>query len=410
MGRILALLVVVSLFSGSMSVSFAESIGETYATQMKSLIYENTGQDVMMPDASYNLLVANGEAFFADDRTAHSLDSIARTVLDGDISRDVLRYSNTVVQKSEIHIDKINEAPFINGKMLTVAIGHTGGDLSIASGNYIEPTYYKIFYVGSTTIRRTGNTLLNGIPIGATTVQITDGNGRTHSKPMYIFVAGNFSNMLDRYVDQKKQAALNDPYRDEVSLIMRAGHKIGNAGKQPIHVERITFGKYIAYPNITIQPEESMTIDGTTFGISEFDFLSNEIDPTSKFMIVSNVGTFMGKSTGKMDQQKRSEWANIVNPKGDKVGNDTYNNGDTYVGEVKDGKRHGYGTYTWPNGNKYIGDFYEGKRTGYGLYIWPNGTWYEGEWKDGVRHGIGKTKMSDGRIFDSSWENGKKIK
>jgi hypothetical protein len=412
MRKLVSILIIIGVLMSS-SISFAESLGEIYATQIKSVIYEATGGSVVMPDTSYNLLVSNGDAFFADGRTTSSLDYIARTVFDGDISKNVLKYSNTIVQKSEIHIDNINEAPFINGKMLTVAIGHTGGDLSIASGNYIEPTYYKVFYVGSTNIRKTGNTILNGIPIGETTVQITDANGTVHTKPMYIMVAGNFSNMLDRYAEQKKQAALNNPYRDEVSLIMkelsRTEYKIGNAGKQPIYVDRITFNKYIAYPNVTIQPEEAMTIDSTTFNISELDFLSTEIDPTSRFMIVANVGTFIGKSNGKMDQQKRSGLTDIVNPRGDKIINSTYNNGDTYVGEIKEGKRHGYGTYTWSNGDKYMGDFYEGKRTGYGLYVWPNGTWYEGEWKDGVRHGIGKTKMSDGRIFNSSWENGKKI-
>ena len=44
-----------------------------------------------------------------------------------------------------------------------------------------------------------------------------------------------------------------------------------------------------------------------------------------------------------------------------------------YVGEYKDGKRHGQGTYTWFDGGK-----------------------YEGEWKDGEHHGQGTLTLPDG--------------
>ena len=35
--------------------------------------------------------------------------------------------------------------------------------------------------------------------------------------------------------------------------------------------------------------------------------------------------------------------------------------GDYYVGEIKDGKQHGEGTYTFANGNKYVGQYKDGK-------------------------------------------------
>ena len=43
--------------------------------------------------------------------------------------------------------------------------------------------------------------------------------------------------------------------------------------------------------------------------------------------------------------------------------------GDKYVGEHKDGKRHGQGTYTWSDGRKYVGEWNEDKE-------W-NGTEYD---------------------------------
>jgi len=46
----------------------------------------------------------------------------------------------------------------------------------------------------------------------------------------------------------------------------------------------------------------------------------------------------------------------------------TYSDGSKYIGEWKENKRHGQGTYTWPNGVKYVGEFKEGKAVGGWLY------------------------------------------
>ena len=37
--------------------------------------------------------------------------------------------------------------------------------------------------------------------------------------------------------------------------------------------------------------------------------------------------------------------------------------GDKYVGEYKDDKRHGQGTYTYANGDKYVGEYKDDKMT-----------------------------------------------
>ena len=89
----------------------------------------------------------------------------------------------------------------------------------------------------------------------------------------------------------------------------------------------------------------------------------------------------------------------------------TWAGGDQYIGEFKDGKQHGQGTYTWSDqqyvgewkdddkhgqgtltwadGDQYVGDFVNGKRTGQGTYTDVNGNQYIGEWKDGMKHGQG---------------------
>ena len=46
-----------------------------------------------------------------------------------------------------------------------------------------------------------------------------------------------------------------------------------------------------------------------------------------------------------------------------------------------------------------------GKETGV-LYLWENGTKYMGEWKDGKKHGHGTFTDNDGEKTVGRWENG----
>ena len=75
-------------------------------------------------------------------------------------------------------------------------------------------------------------------------------------------------------------------------------------------------------------------------------------------------------------------------------GTATYANGDKYVGEWKDGNKHGQGTYTYADGDKYVGEHKNGKRHGQGTLTFGSkskwaGDKYVGEYKDGKRHGQG---------------------
>jgi len=62
----------------------------------------------------------------------------------------------------------------------------------------------------------------------------------------------------------------------------------------------------------------------------------------------------------------------------------TYANGDKYVGEWRDNRKHGQGTATlgpssqWA-GNKYTGEFRDDKRHGQGTYIFADGSIHVGE-------------------------------
>ena len=60
-------------------------------------------------------------------------------------------------------------------------------------------------------------------------------------------------------------------------------------------------------------------------------------------------------------------------------------NGSKYVGDYKDGKYHGQGTFTTASGWEYVGEFKDGKTDGQGVLNYPSGRiFYSGEWVEGV--------------------------
>jgi len=83
-----------------------------------------------------------------------------------------------------------------------------------------------------------------------------------------------------------------------------------------------------------------------------------------------------------------------------------YTNGQ-YVGEYKDGKRNGQGTYTYSNGEKYIGHYKDGKRNGQGTYIFPDGSRYLGQWKDSEKNGQGTFIFANGNKYVGQFKDGK---
>ena len=90
-----------------------------------------------------------------------------------------------------------------------------------------------------------------------------------------------------------------------------------------------------------------------------------------------------------------------------------WENGSRYVGDWKDGKKHGQGTYTYGKGqgegDKYVGEFKGGFKNGQGKYIWSNGDKYVGVFKDDKNqmvkeHTLGL--MEEGMMGNSRMEKG----
>ena len=85
-----------------------------------------------------------------------------------------------------------------------------------------------------------------------------------------------------------------------------------------------------------------------------------------------------------------------------------YPGGAKYVGQFKDSKPHGYGTFFWKNGNKYFGEWKDGKSHGNGTKIWNDGREYAGTFKNDELHGQGTFYYPDGKQYTGEFENGKR--
>ena len=81
-------------------------------------------------------------------------------------------------------------------------------------------------------------------------------------------------------------------------------------------------------------------------------------------------------------------------------------NGDKYVGEWRDGKMHGQGTYTFADGGKFVGEFKDGYWNGQGTYTYSSGNKYVGEWKDDKMHGEGTYTTANGGKFVGKFKDG----
>ena len=96
------------------------------------------------------------------------------------------------------------------------------------------------------------------------------------------------------------------------------------------------------------------------------------------------------------------------NKKEDGQGTFTWTSGNKYIGEWKDGNRTGQGTFIWKVGAKYTGDFLNGERTGKGTMNYSDGGKYTGDFLKGERHGKGTLTLYSGDKYDGDFVNNKR--
>ena len=86
----------------------------------------------------------------------------------------------------------------------------------------------------------------------------------------------------------------------------------------------------------------------------------------------------------------------------------TLANGDIYEGTFKNNLMEGYGNYTYKNGRIYEGQFISNLMEGKGRYKFPTGNEYIGDFQKGLFNGKGTFLYSNGDRFEGMYKNGKK--
>ncbi len=70
----------------------------------------------------------------------------------------------------------------------------------------------------------------------------------------------------------------------------------------------------------------------------------------------------------------------------------------------------GIGKFTYDNGNRFVGDFRDGKPQGTGILYYKGGDRYEGDWRNDAPNGKGVMHYATGNAVGAVWEEGKLIK
>ncbi len=86
-------------------------------------------------------------------------------------------------------------------------------------------------------------------------------------------------------------------------------------------------------------------------------------------------------------------------------GKKIFGNGDTYIGEVREGIANGKGIYTFKNGDVYRGSMVNDKPDGRGILTCKNGEKYAGDFERGEKFGIGIYQYRNGDRFEGEFFN-----
>ena len=89
----------------------------------------------------------------------------------------------------------------------------------------------------------------------------------------------------------------------------------------------------------------------------------------------------------------------------------SFPDGSKYIGELRNGARHGHGVYHFSDGSVYEGESVMDRFEGKGKMTWNDGGWYEGEWSQGEIHGYGMEIRPDGSLrHNGLWRKGVPIR
>jgi hypothetical protein len=166
---------------------------------LDNLKFALSAYGVNLPLASEQLISKNAESFFGADTDPLSLEKVAKAASPEDIVKRLPSYYSSIVNLTFLQLDSIREYQRDDGTILTGAVGHTGGKLSSLTNTWEDAIYFQIFFVGTTKAIKGDKVTVNGIPVGESTIDLTNARGQAFVQPMIMLAAGNLIRSADEY-------------------------------------------------------------------------------------------------------------------------------------------------------------------------------------------------------------------
>jgi hypothetical protein len=142
-----------------------------------------------------------------------------------------------------------------------------------------------------------------------------------------------------------------------------------------------------------------------------FDTLTGTLRPDDGSALRGNFvdGNLVGPALAFYEKDGESYFGDVLDGKRHGLGTLVHADNDVYVGEFKNGVADGAGTYEDKNGGVFIGQFKARRPNGFGVYVAPNGDAYQGRFVDGKANGIVLVTRADGSQATETWKNGEKV-
>lgn len=218
-----------------------------------------------------------------------------------------------------------------------------------------------------------------------------------------LLLQGDYNTAIDSY-----NAAMN--FKEENNRVIPL--RIALAEK----LRNTNTGVY-AVQNSTVDEQDTLPASGWNeeLAVRKYDSLSFSLEKT-KVQLARLKKQLQQKSFGEyltFKSKKGSQMHYIGQVKDGKAhgfGVALLDTGSRYEGEWQNNQRHGEGTFYWPDGEYYVGNYKNDKRSGFGSYHWPNGEKYTGEWEDDKRSGTGKFYDAEGDVVaGGEWNDDKLV-
>ncbi|MBA4744008.1 MAG: hypothetical protein H2058_02010 [Muricauda sp.] len=218
-----------------------------------------------------------------------------------------------------------------------------------------------------------------------------------------LLLQGDYNTAIDSY-----NAAIN--FKEENNRVIPL--RIALAEK----LRNTNTGVY-AIQNSTVDEQDTVPASGWNeeLAVRKYDSLSFSLEKT-KVQLARLKKQLQQKSFGEyltFKSKKGSQMHYIGQVKDGKAhgfGVALLDTGSRYEGEWQNNQRHGEGTFYWPDGEYYVGNYKNDKRSGFGSYYWPNGEKYTGEWEDDKRSGTGKFYDAEGDVVaGGEWNDDKLV-